>query len=80
MNTPQEKLVLLQQTVAAKMQYWDALHKLETALVSDGFSDKANDSVIDEISSFAAGLDSTDQVNMITLDHLARIEKFAQLD
>ena len=53
---------LLQATVAAKIQYWDAIRALETALTDGGeFTDLANDVAHDVISTLAAGLDTPEQ-------------------
>jgi hypothetical protein len=50
------QLELLRAVVQAKLTLWDALKRLEDALTDGrGFSDRANNSIIDAIESLAAG-------------------------
>jgi hypothetical protein len=70
----QQMLELLRATVRAKLAYWDELRKLELALTNGGeFSDKANDQVIADIDTLAAGLpldNNTDAITSVHLDNL----------
>lgn len=72
----QQKLELLRAVVAAKLVYWDALRELERALTDGGeFSDKANDEVIADIDTLAAGLPANNDTTAITSVHLDNIKR-----
>lgn len=77
------QLELLKCVVAAKIQYWDALAKLENKIAPDGeFSDSANDSVIDAIDMLAAGMPGPKgfpMLSVISEDNLRHVKKLAKL-
>lgn len=69
---------LLRAAVLAQIAYWEALKRLEVALTDrKGFSDRANDDVIDAISDPAAA-GPTDPYGTITDEQLLRVIKIVE--
>lgn len=66
---------LLRAAVLARIAYWDALKHLEDALTGgEGFSDKANDAVIDCIDNLAAAAPNVKNTyDGITAAHLEMV-------
>lgn len=79
--TDARRKLLLQAATAAKLRYWDALKKLENAMVQilddgqlidhDKLSDRQSEAIDEHISVIAAGLDDPDDAFLhITDEHM----------
>lgn len=72
-KTREGQLELLRDVVEAKLAFWSALGALETALTGEaGFTDMANDKVIEEIDDLAAAAPERPRA-VIGEQHLSRI-------
>ena len=73
--TETQRLRLLRRVVKLKLQYWDTQRLLEIELFGENQSDHEADTLEEEISTFAAGLDEPSDVSRIDILHLQDLEK-----
>ncbi len=72
------QLEKLRMVVSAQVAYWDALRRLETALTDTGFSDFADNLVIECIKDYAVSADTPSDVMFIGNTELAHVKRLAK--